>query len=181
MVKLAIGSDNCAARVISKAIEGDFATQRDVSCTKRDIRALDTSVAIPNPRHTLVPGMTAQVILPAANERAGIRHRTRRQALRREHRGQRRLTSRSSRARRSDCSARTAPARAHLSECSRRSCRSRADASSSTATTSRCIQRGATLDRRHAAGDDERHRSVVEENLSIYAKLYGVRATIVAG
>ena len=31
-----------------------------------DIRALALRVAIPNPRHTLVPGMTAQVILPAA-------------------------------------------------------------------------------------------------------------------
>jgi len=53
-------------RVISKAIEGDFATQRDVSTAKRDIRALALRVAIPNPRHTLVPGMTAQVILPGA-------------------------------------------------------------------------------------------------------------------
>jgi multidrug resistance efflux pump len=53
-------------RVISKSIEGDFATQRDVSTAKRDIRALALRVAIPNPRHALVPGMTAQVILPAA-------------------------------------------------------------------------------------------------------------------
>ena len=53
-------------RVISKKVEGDFATQRDVSTAKRDIRALALRVAIPNPRHTLVPGMTAQVILPAA-------------------------------------------------------------------------------------------------------------------
>jgi HlyD family secretion protein len=53
-------------RVISKAIEGEFATQRDVSSAKRDIRALALRVAIPNPRHALVPGMTAQVILPAA-------------------------------------------------------------------------------------------------------------------
>ena len=52
-------------RVISKSVEGDFATQRDVSTAKRDIRALVLRVAIPNPRHTLVPGMTAQVILPA--------------------------------------------------------------------------------------------------------------------
>ena len=53
-------------RVISKAVEGDFATQRDISTAKRDIRALALRVAIPNSRHTLVPGMTAQVILPAA-------------------------------------------------------------------------------------------------------------------
>jgi len=53
-------------KLIFKNAEGDFATQRDVSTAKRDIRALALRVAIPNPRHTLVPGMTAQVILPAA-------------------------------------------------------------------------------------------------------------------
>jgi multidrug resistance efflux pump len=53
-------------RVISKKVEGDFATQRDVSTAKRDIRALALRVAIPNPRRMLVPGMTAEVILPAA-------------------------------------------------------------------------------------------------------------------
>jgi HlyD family secretion protein len=53
-------------RVISKAVEGDFATQRDVSTAKRDIRAVALRVAIPNPRRTLVPGMTAQVLLPGA-------------------------------------------------------------------------------------------------------------------
>jgi HlyD family secretion protein len=53
-------------RVISKAVESDFATQRDVSTAKRDIRALVLRVAIPNPRHALVPGMTAQVLLPPA-------------------------------------------------------------------------------------------------------------------
>jgi multidrug resistance efflux pump len=51
-------------RVISKGIEGEFATQRDVSSSKRDIRAVALRVAIPNPRHTIVPGMTAQVVVP---------------------------------------------------------------------------------------------------------------------
>lgn len=51
-------------RVISKGIEGDFATQHDVSTSKRDIRAVTFRVSIPNPRRTVVPGMTVQVILP---------------------------------------------------------------------------------------------------------------------
>jgi HlyD family secretion protein len=52
-------------RVISKAAEGEFATQRDVSPSKRDIRAVAFRIAIPNPRRVLVPGMTVQVLLPA--------------------------------------------------------------------------------------------------------------------
>lgn len=51
-------------RVISKAAEGEFATQHDVSTSKRDIRAVAFRVAIPNPRRVLVPGMTVQVLLP---------------------------------------------------------------------------------------------------------------------
>jgi prophage tail gpP-like protein len=51
-------------RVISKAAEGEFATQRDVSPSKRDIRAVAFRIAIPNPRRVLVPGMTVQVLLP---------------------------------------------------------------------------------------------------------------------
>jgi hypothetical protein len=51
-------------RVISKGAEGEFATQHDVSSSKRDIRAIALRVAIPNPRRTLVPGMTVTVILP---------------------------------------------------------------------------------------------------------------------
>jgi len=51
-------------KVISKGAEGDFATQHDVSATKRDIRAVAFRVAIPNTDHTIVPGMTATVLLP---------------------------------------------------------------------------------------------------------------------
>ena len=51
-------------RVISKSAEGEFATQRDVSMTKRDIRAIAFRVALLNPRRMLVPGMTVQVRLP---------------------------------------------------------------------------------------------------------------------
>jgi HlyD family secretion protein len=51
-------------RVISKGAEGEFATQHDVSTSKRDIRAVTFRVAIANPRRVLVPGMTVQVLLP---------------------------------------------------------------------------------------------------------------------
>jgi HlyD family secretion protein len=50
--------------VLSKSVEADFATQHDISSSKRDIRAVAFRVAIPNPDHTLVPGMSANVILP---------------------------------------------------------------------------------------------------------------------
>jgi HlyD family secretion protein len=51
-------------RVISKGVEGEFATQRDVSASKRDIRAVAFRVAFANPRRAVVPGMTAEVLLP---------------------------------------------------------------------------------------------------------------------
>ena len=50
--------------VFFKGVEGDFATQRDVSRTKRDIKTFAIKVAIPNPRHRLFTGMTAYVLLP---------------------------------------------------------------------------------------------------------------------
>jgi multidrug resistance efflux pump len=62
-VRVATG-DELRGRVISKGAEGEFATQRDVSSAKRDIRAVALRVAIPNPRRVLVPGMTAQVLVP---------------------------------------------------------------------------------------------------------------------
>src|SRR5205085_2646729 len=62
-VRLASG-ETLRGRVISKGAEGEFATQHDVSSSKRDIRAIALRVAIPNPRRTLVPGMTVTVVLP---------------------------------------------------------------------------------------------------------------------
>jgi multidrug resistance efflux pump len=55
-------------RVISKSAEGEFATQHDVSASKRDIRAIAFRVAIANPKHVIVPGMTASVVLPTAHK-----------------------------------------------------------------------------------------------------------------
>jgi HlyD family secretion protein len=51
-------------RVFFKGVEGDFATQRDVSRTKRDIKTFEIKVAIPNYQRRLFTGMTAYVLLP---------------------------------------------------------------------------------------------------------------------
>jgi len=50
--------------VIYKAVEADFATQRDVSRTKRDIKTVAIRVRVPNPDGKLPLGMTAWVMLP---------------------------------------------------------------------------------------------------------------------
>jgi HlyD family secretion protein len=50
--------------VIYKAVEADFATQRDVSRTKRDIKTVAIRVRVANPDGKLPLGMTAWVMLP---------------------------------------------------------------------------------------------------------------------
>ena len=50
--------------VIYKAVEADFATQRDVSRTKRDIKTVAIRVRVANPDGKLPLGMTAWVLLP---------------------------------------------------------------------------------------------------------------------
>jgi HlyD family secretion protein len=50
--------------VIFKGVENDFATQRDVSRTKRDIKTFAIKVSVPNADHRLFTGMTADVLLP---------------------------------------------------------------------------------------------------------------------
>jgi HlyD family secretion protein len=51
-------------KVIAKAAEADFATQRDVSSIKRDIETVQLKLLIPNPGERYVPGMTAEVYIP---------------------------------------------------------------------------------------------------------------------
>lgn len=58
------GGDMVNGKVIFKAVEADFATQRDVSRRKRDIKTVSLKLAVPNPSHSLVPGMTATVLVP---------------------------------------------------------------------------------------------------------------------
>jgi multidrug resistance efflux pump len=50
--------------VIFKAVENDYATQRDVSRRKRDIKTISLKLKVDNPDGALVPGMTAEVRLP---------------------------------------------------------------------------------------------------------------------
>lgn len=60
------GGDTVEGKVITKAAEADFATQRDVSRRKRDIKTVGLKLLVPNPRRSIVPGMTATVLVPPA-------------------------------------------------------------------------------------------------------------------
>jgi len=51
-------------KVINKSAEADFATQRDVSSRKRDIKTIQLKLLIDNPGKRYVPGMTAEVYIP---------------------------------------------------------------------------------------------------------------------
>lgn len=50
-------------KVFFKATEADFATQRDVSRRKRDIKTIVLKVRLDNPKGAYVPGMTAEVLV----------------------------------------------------------------------------------------------------------------------
>ena len=64
-LKVQLPSGNAVdGTVFYKGVEGDFATQRDVSRTKRDIKTFEIKVAIPNAERRLFTGMTAYVLLP---------------------------------------------------------------------------------------------------------------------
>src|SRR6185437_5457725 len=63
--------DELEGTVFYKGVEGDFATQRDVSRTKRDIKTFSIKVAVPNPGRKLFTGMTATVLLPAPKQKKG--------------------------------------------------------------------------------------------------------------
>ena len=58
------GGHTVSGQVIYKAAEGNFATQRDVSRRKRDIKTVALKVRVDNSQHNLVPGMTAEVLIP---------------------------------------------------------------------------------------------------------------------
>jgi len=62
-VRLPSGAE-VSGPVIYKAVEADFATQRDVSRTKRDIKTVAIRVKVDNPDCKLPLGMTAWVMLP---------------------------------------------------------------------------------------------------------------------
>jgi multidrug resistance efflux pump len=58
------GGERVSGKIIAKAAEADFATERDYSRSKRDIRTVRLKLLINNPRETYVPGMTAEVLIP---------------------------------------------------------------------------------------------------------------------
>jgi HlyD family secretion protein len=57
------GGTLTSGKVFFKAAEADFATQRDVSRRKRDIKTIVLKVRLANPRSAYVPGMTAEVLV----------------------------------------------------------------------------------------------------------------------
>jgi HlyD family secretion protein len=59
-----LSGDTVEGPVYFKGVESDYATERDVSRTKRDIKTFEIKVAIPNPGRRLFLGMTATVLLP---------------------------------------------------------------------------------------------------------------------
>ena len=57
-------------QVFFKGVENDFATQRDVSRMKRDIKTFAIKVSVPNPERRLFAGMTATVLLPPPTKKS---------------------------------------------------------------------------------------------------------------
>ncbi len=57
------GGTILSGKVFFKGVEADFATQRDVSRMKRDIRTIVLKVRLDNPKGAFVPGMTAEVLV----------------------------------------------------------------------------------------------------------------------
>jgi multidrug resistance efflux pump len=51
-------------KIIVKSAQADFATQRDVSSRKRDIKTVQLKLLIDNPQERFVPGMIAEVYIP---------------------------------------------------------------------------------------------------------------------
>ena len=57
-------------QVFFKGPENDFATQRDVSRTKRDVKTFAIKVSVPNQEGRLFTGMTATVLLPPREKKS---------------------------------------------------------------------------------------------------------------
>jgi multidrug resistance efflux pump len=63
------GGTVTSGKVFYKSAEADFATQRDVSRRKRDIKTIVLKVRLDNPKGAYVPGMTADVLVSPAQLR----------------------------------------------------------------------------------------------------------------
>jgi len=57
------GGTVTSGKVFFKGVEGDYATQRDVSRRKRDIKTIVLKIRLDNPKGAFVPGMTAEVLV----------------------------------------------------------------------------------------------------------------------
>ena len=66
------GGTVTSGKVFYKAPEADFATQRDVSRRKRDIRTIVLKVRLDNPKGVYVPGMTAEVLVSPQQLKAPV-------------------------------------------------------------------------------------------------------------
>ena len=64
--------DILQGQVFFKGVENDFATQRDVSRTKRDVRTFAIKVSVPNQDRRLFTGMTATVLLPPPERKSWL-------------------------------------------------------------------------------------------------------------
>jgi HlyD family secretion protein len=64
--------DILRGQVFFKGVENDFATQRDVSRTKRDIKTFAIKVSVPNEGRRLFTGMTATVLLPPPEKKSWL-------------------------------------------------------------------------------------------------------------
>jgi HlyD family secretion protein len=58
--------------VLTKGVEGDFATQYDLNILNRDIRSVAVKIAVPNPELMITPGMTAKVLLTPAQLKKAV-------------------------------------------------------------------------------------------------------------
>jgi len=65
------GGTVTSGKVFFKGVEGDFATQRDVSRRKRDIKTIVLKVRLDNAKATYVPGMTAEVLVSPEQLKSG--------------------------------------------------------------------------------------------------------------
>ena len=66
------GGTITSGKVFFKGVEGDFATQRDVSRMKRDIKTIVLKVRLDNPKGAYVPGMTAEVLVSPQQVKGGV-------------------------------------------------------------------------------------------------------------
>src|ERR1700756_1775633 len=65
------GGTITSGKVFFKGVEGDFATQRDVSRRKRDIKTIVLKIRLDNPKGAYVPGMTAEVLVSPEQLKGG--------------------------------------------------------------------------------------------------------------